>query len=142
MGPVARASYVAVLYRIVMKVVHVTLEIAFPIERVFPIAALPDAAFPPFAPGVRDDSFGPAAVKEGLGEFFLNSPPAQGVTVITRGQSPDRMQMIGQENDGGCLEGPACTNRLEGITQASASQLGSKDRSPFMGNDSKEVHPT
>src|SRR5262245_25747236 len=98
-----------------MEIVHVTLKIVFFVERVFPVAALPDAAFLPFAPGIRDDSFRPTALEKGLGEFLLNSPPAEGVAVIAGRQSPDRMKMIGQENDGGKLEGPACTNRLQRV---------------------------
>lgn len=87
-----------------MRVVHAPLEVMFITDSVFPIAFLPDAALP-----VLDARFGlrqldPARIEPMLGELFFDSHPAQRISVVAGWQSPSRMPMIGQQDDGHDLE--------------------------------------
>jgi len=84
------------LARVVVDVVHVPGEVGIVADAVLPEAALPDAALPAFLTAGREGLFR----HQGAGEVRLDQAPAQPVAGITRRQGTERMQVVGQHDDG------------------------------------------
>src|SRR5262245_19452100 len=100
MRPIVYAADEAVLERIVPAILDVARVVGFVADKVLPEAALPDAAFI-----ARDaDSAAPLRLRQCLREAALDQSPARREVAIARRQGPDRMQMIGQYDEGIDLE--------------------------------------
>lgn len=84
--PVAWATEVLVLDRVVMHVVEVALEIVFRLESMFPEAALPDAASPLTLAASADRLLRAPEGEPLLGELFLDPCPACRVLGIPQRQ--------------------------------------------------------
>jgi len=100
-GPVCRTMHPAVLYRIEMDVVDMPREIGVIADLMFPVAALPDAAF----------SFGASAGVRGFGagqlsrEARFDQRPAQGEVGVAGRQAPDGVQVFRKDDHGQEVEG-------------------------------------
>lgn len=97
--PVFRAADVAVLDRVPVDVVEVTLEVVFVSDRVLPELRLPDSATTIDFSALRDGDFGPAGFEPTLGELRLDPLPAAGVVGVAFGHAPDCVEVLRQKND-------------------------------------------
>ena len=79
------------LHRVEVDVIHVSRVIAIIVDRVFPVAALPNAEFA-FA---KSGSQYPIAIGQRSGERGFDSSPAVGEVAVALGKGPQAMHMIG-----------------------------------------------
>jgi len=95
--PIRGALDQAVLYRIVMDVIEMPLEIAFIAQRMFRVIALPNATSAMGNSGFRADFFRAAQGKPGLGEMFFDraaSPSHPPGTAASAGNNPEKLRAI------------------------------------------------
>jgi hypothetical protein len=88
------------LDRVVMNVVEVSLQILFIANRVLPEPRLPDPSPVASAAGLADGPLRPPGRQPPLGELLLDPGPTRRISIITRRQYPERVQMIGQKHRG------------------------------------------
>jgi len=91
----------AVFHRIEMNVIHMSGKVPFVSDEVFPIPALPDAAFS-FARPAGAPAFPLGDMPR---EPRFDEHPPSGVVRVTKRQSPHRMQMFRQNHHGVDSEG-------------------------------------
>src|SRR3954469_14063441 len=96
MRPIRRMPDQAMLDRVEMNVVRVRGEISLVADRVFPISPLPDAAFTTHA-SYRWPTF---VDRQSLREGNLDRAPAAGKIVVSLGQGPQPVHMVGKHNPG------------------------------------------
>ena len=120
MWPVAYSRDIVVLDRVVMDVIDVVLQIAFVADHVFPIAALPDAAFA-FSPPEGRDAF---VHSETTRKRSFDEHPTRSKIVALFGQCLNRMQMIRQDDPSDDLEWMVA----EHIAHAFAKQIDPLDQ--------------
>lgn len=101
--PILHAVDVAVLHRVEMDVIDMPREIGFVAQRVFPIATLPQAALAFTGTAGGDPLAGGQAVRE----YCFDEAPAQRKIGIAFGQSPNGVQVVGQNDDRLQIEGMA-----------------------------------
>ena len=92
-----------------VNVIHVLSKIAVIADRVFPEAALPDAALA-LTRAASGNVFDRAPPTR---ECRLDEPPACGKIAVTRGQCPQRMKVVGQNHDRFDCEGLATSGVAE-----------------------------
>ena len=95
MGPVRHSGDVSIFDRIVVDAVAVALEIPLIADRVFPEPALPNPPFAFLLPSIRQ----PLPRHDGSGKRGFDQPPSRGVVRVVRWQSPQAMQVIGEDDD-------------------------------------------
>ena len=91
MRPVDGLRGVAVLYRVVVHVIHVLLKIVFVAYQMFPIPPLPDTAFALARAAIADT----LARRDATRKSCLDEHPACWKIPIAFGERPDRMKVIG-----------------------------------------------
>src|SRR5437867_2483499 len=96
MRPIAHPCDEAVLERIDVTILDVTCIIGLVADQVLPKSALPDAAL------VARDANGAELflLRKRSRETGLDQPPTRREIMIVRRQLPDRMQMVGQHDEG------------------------------------------
>src|SRR5260370_18483665 len=111
--PVAHAGDQPVLERINNAIFDVADIVSFIADQMLPEASLPDAAFAArLANGAE-----PFLLRQCFGEATFDQPPAGREIAVAGRQGPDRMQMIGQDDECVDVEGMAMTCRGDRITQ-------------------------
>lgn len=106
--PIPPPLHVAVFHRVDVDVVEVPLVIEVVADQVFPIAALPDAAF---APGALSLGAG-FGVGQAFGEGEFDRAPAHGEVVVARWQGPEAVHVFGEHDPGIDMEGAVMFDRL------------------------------
>jgi len=102
--------------RIEMDVFDVLDQIVFILDRVFHVSGLPDPS-PPLAMVTRKHPLFAVTIPQPLpSEPRLDRRPPSGEVKIPRGQSPDRMEMIGQDDNR--VEGERSSDSLQPKTVA------------------------
>ncbi len=96
MGPLVRAGDMAVLDRVPMDVIEMTLEIVFVLQGVLPIAGLPYPATPLPLAAFGDHVVLAANLQPTLRELFLEPTPSLGILAVAGRQCPNRMEVLGQ----------------------------------------------
>ena len=93
--PIDGRLYMSMLYRIKMNVITMPPNIVFVPQRVLPVSALPDPTFT-----FETAAFGAffEALKTSRKNGFNQSPSCR-IIRVTGTQSPDSMQVVGQDND-------------------------------------------
>src|SRR5215218_4838445 len=111
MRPIAHARDEAVLQRVDVTIFDVARIVGLTADEMLPEPPLPDAAL------VAGDANGvePLILRQCSCEPALDQAPARGEIVIAGWQRPDRMQMIGQHDEGVDREGMALTRRSDGL---------------------------
>ena len=89
------------LHRVEVDVIHVSRVIAIIVDRVFPVAALPNAEFA-FA---KSGSQYPIAIGQRSGERGFDSSPAVGEVAVAQGKGPQAMHMVRQHDPGVDVKG-------------------------------------
>ena len=125
----------AVLYRIVVDVIEVPLEIFLVADHMFPEPPLPHASLSSLPPGVGDFGFAPAACKIRRCKSFLYPPPTRWVVGVSARQGPQGVQMVRQQHNRLDLEWPLgdvpLRSRREGsLAPALSSRSGAYGVSP------------
>ena len=134
MRPVRDAGDVAMLLRIDMDVVDAPAQVVFVANPLFPVAALPDAAFGFFPAALRE----PLTGWKGAREVALDVAPAGSVVVVALGQAPGAMQMVGQDRPGEQGERSGGMGHLERFAQG--VEVVDEQRAPaFQQIDGEEV---
>ena len=139
--PVAGAADQPVLDRIVVDVIEVRLEIVLVNDRMLPESALPDSS-PAFVLFACGNSLVPTAARQKrLRKALLNDTPTRGIIRVPAGQGPDRMQMIGQENDGVDFERPFRLALTEHLSEQRAISRNVKQWPPSVRHDGEKERP-
>ena len=100
--PIRNAQHLPVFDRIEVDVVDVPAQIAFIADQVFPVPALPDAAFPS-GHALRAT---PLLRWQAARKARLDLGPSVGIVSIAGRQSPYAMQVLGKHDNRQHLEGP------------------------------------
>lgn len=134
MRPVGHAGDMPVLHRVVVDVIDMAAQVVRVADQVFPVAALPDAAF-----ATRDAVGGTAfAGGQSSREAGLDLRPAIGVVGVALRQSPHAMQVVRQDHPGQQDEWTRRLGRAEGIAQQ-ADVLQQQPAPPFKQVDGEET---
>lgn len=131
MRPRRRLRYISVLDRIVMNVINMRLQIPLVPNQMFPIAALPESAFP-LRGAARKNAF---IFWNTACEARLDQRPARRIVRIPRRQPPDCMKMIRHHNHGHNFERVAELDDADGFTQP----IRVVDQNVFLRSDSATV---
>jgi hypothetical protein len=111
--PIRNARYVPVFDRIEMNIVNMTFEVGIVPDCMFPEATLPN-------PLLAFDNLArrPWLVLKAAREPALDQAPAGREIRISFGQSPNRMNVVGQDTDRDSLEWVALMDKSIGLSQA------------------------
>src|SRR6266478_232046 len=127
MRPVGGAAGMAMLHRVVMNVIDVTLQVRLVADRVFPKAGLPDAVS---GPG-RGWPFMILAARERA----LDEAPADRIVGIAAGERPYAVQMLREYRDRNRCERAEATTlaergtqRVDAVGQQRCLTIGKRDR--------------
>src|SRR5512135_1338678 len=125
-----------------MDVVAESLELILIPEAMFPESPLPDPPSPVAPPRVADRLLRTAFGQPRLRELFLDPRPADRVIGITGWQGPDRVQVLGEEDDGLDPKRPAHSATHDGLPQQRASPGLGEDLGPPLRDQGEEEHST
>ena len=124
-----------------MRVIDAPLQVVFIADRVLPIPLLPDTALPMLLARYGLWQFGSASSQPSLGKLFFDPHPTQGITVITGGQNPNGMPMIGQQHDGEEIERMVALDFLNRLAKTATSDVRRENRLPLVGDAGEEICP-
>jgi hypothetical protein len=139
--PVFRAADVAVLDRVPVDVVEVTLEIVFVSDRVLPELWLPDSTATVVLSALCDGDFSPARFEPTLGELRLDPLPAAGVVGVAFGHSPDCVEVLGREYERAKVERVSRFTFADHVAEDCLGVFRVEDWAALVGNQRKEECP-
>ena len=124
--PFAGGLRPAVLYRVVVDVIHVALPVVFVANHVFPKTALPSM----LATGGK---------QEFLRGILFDVSPSGGVIRISFGECPDTVQVVGHQDEGVHGEGAFFFHATEGPAQGVDVEVVRQERLAAVGYHCEEV---
>lgn len=126
------------LDRIVMDVIRVSLVIPFVTNDVFPKPPLPHAPATVPATRVADLAFRPASANPFVGKSLLDARPSRRKIRVPLRQRPDRVQVIGEQDERIDLERRDDPARLERPAEQRAGPVVAKESRPPVGDEREE----
>src|SRR5436305_5696685 len=106
-----------------MNVIDAALEVFLVPNGVLPVSLLPDSSHRALPPRLGLRQFHSPALQPALREFLLDSPPACRVTSVADRQTPNGVEMTGQEHDRDELERVVFLNLRDGFVQRVTSRF-------------------
>ena len=127
------------LARVPVNVIDAPLEIVFVAQRVLPISSLPHAAHSVSPTRDRLNSLTAASVQPALCEFLLDAGPAQRVLLVAWRECPDRVPMVGEQDDGHHPERMLDPNLVNCLAQTTPAELRGQNRPTAVCGTREEI---
>ena len=137
--PIAHAAHQTMLARVPVNVIDTPLEIVFVAQRVLPISSLPHAAHSVSPTRDRLNSLTATAVQPAFCEFFLDAGPAQRVLLVAWRECPDRVPMVGEQDDGHHPERMLDPNLVNCLSQTTPAEFRGQDGRTAVRSTREEI---
>src|SRR5215208_125805 len=138
-GPVDYATDEVVLQRVDVDVIDTAFQVLVVATGMLVEPSLPDPAFLPPPPTGPEGPLHAARFQPDPRETRLDQAPASGIVGVTRWSLPDRVEVVGQQDNGRDAKRALRPDRSNRGSKRSPPLLRREDAAPVMGHDGEEV---